>query len=66
VIEGCSPDLYTEEWREMLHTEPSFAIYNPDEGLPWKIKNGDSVVEAMGKFSFGKGMGLIDEKDGEG
>lgn len=50
----------------MLHTEPSFAIYNPDEGLPWKIENGDSVVEAMGKFSFGKGMGLIDEKDGEG
>nr|GLL46776.1 EG45-like domain containing protein [Ipomoea trifida] len=26
-----------------------------NEGLPWKIENGDSVVEAMGKFSFGKG-----------
>nr|GMD77246.1 putative acetyltransferase A, auxiliary subunit [Ipomoea batatas] len=50
----------------MLHTEPSFAIYNSDEGLPGEIRNGDSVAEAMGEFSFGKGMGMIDEKDGEG
>nr|GLL43546.1 uncharacterized protein LOC109175685 isoform X1 [Ipomoea trifida] len=42
----------------MLHTEPSFAIYNSDEGLPGEIRNGDSVAEAMGEFSFGKGMGF--------
>lgn len=53
----------------MLHTEPSFAIYNSDEGLPGGIKAEDLVAEARdsgGEFSFGRDMGLIDENDGEG
>lgn len=59
----------------MLRTEPSFSIYNSEDGFGEESENGCSPLErsvtigdSIGsrEFSFGKkGMGLIEEDDNE-
>lgn len=59
----------------MLRTEPSFSIYNSEDGFGEESENGCSPLErsvtigdsiGSGEFSFGKkGIGLIEEDDNE-